>query len=251
MDVFSFVRTGFSEISEMPSDCVQKIITSTKLQANVTWNWCLVYLCASEGFHFAVLNTCRSFADIHGVVKEGLIFGGKLLWPLPNCREKPSRVFSWRDGFVFGKVLKSKKDISHAAFWRLFLQNKMKCCWVYLFFKENLGGIMSFVAFWLIKIRLTQYLLVSILLLFFYRQELSPLLRRIKEESAEQWDPHAITQHCQICLCELKRSWILVHHLPYAVQEQCEQRALHTTGNNRKQHITTHPREIWRTASCN
>lgn len=34
---------------------------------------CFAYL-AFEGFHFTVLNTGSSFAYIHGVVKEGLIF---------------------------------------------------------------------------------------------------------------------------------------------------------------------------------
>ena len=69
----------------------------------------LSYLCASEGFHFSVLNAGGSFADIHGVVKEGLIFDWELLWPLPNRREKRSLVFSLRDGFVLGKVLQRKE----------------------------------------------------------------------------------------------------------------------------------------------
>ncbi len=52
---------------------------------------------------------------------------------------------------------------------------------------------------------------------------LSTLFGRIEEESTEEWDPHAITQYCQIGLCELKGCWVLVHHLPHAVQEQHEQ----------------------------
>lgn len=56
-----------------------------------------------------------------------------------------------------------------------------------------------------------------------HHQVLSTLLWRIEEESTEEWDPHAVTQDCQIGLCELKGSRVLVHHLPHAVQEEHEQ----------------------------
>lgn len=52
---------------------------------------------------------------------------------------------------------------------------------------------------------------------------LSSLFGRIKEESTEEWDPHAVTEYNQIGLCELKSCWVLIHHLPHAVQEQHEQ----------------------------
>ena len=71
-----------------------------------------------------------------------------------------------------------------------------------------------------------------------HHQVLSPLFRRIEEESTEERDPHAITQDRQIGLCELERCRILVHHLPHAVQEKHEQRGLHQ-GNREKQTITT------------
>lgn len=56
-----------------------------------------------------------------------------------------------------------------------------------------------------------------------YMQKLSALLGRIEEESAEQWDPHAVVQNSKIGLCELKGCWVLVRQLPHAVQEQGEQ----------------------------
>lgn len=52
---------------------------------------------------------------------------------------------------------------------------------------------------------------------------LSLLFGRIKEESTEEWDPHAVTEYSQIGLCELKSCWVLIHHLPHAVQEQHEE----------------------------
>lgn len=64
-----------------------------------------MYLCASEGFHFPILNTGSSFPHIHGVVKKGLVLGGELLRPVPNWREIGRLFFSWRDGFTLGKVL--------------------------------------------------------------------------------------------------------------------------------------------------
>lgn len=55
---------------------------------------------------------------------------------------------------------------------------------------------------------------------------LRSLLGRIEEESTEERDPHAVAEDSQVGLGELKRCWILVHHLPHAVQEQREQRGL-------------------------
>ena len=45
----------------------------------------------------------------------------------------------------------------------------------------------------------------------------------VEEESAENGDPHAVTQYRKIGLGELKCSWVLVHHLPNTVQEEQEQ----------------------------
>lgn len=55
---------------------------------------------------------------------------------------------------------------------------------------------------------------------------LRSLLGRIKEESTEERDPHAVTEDGQVGLGELKRCRVLVHHLPHAVQEQHEERGL-------------------------
>lgn len=68
----------------------------------------LTYLCAREGFHFPVLNTGGSFANIHRVVEEGLVFGRELLRPVPDWREIHDLVFPLRDRFILGKVLQRK-----------------------------------------------------------------------------------------------------------------------------------------------
>lgn len=60
-----------------------------------------------------------------------------------------------------------------------------------------------------------------------HHQVLGTLLGWTEQESTEQWDPHAVTQYCQIGLCELKCCWVLVHNLPHAVQEQQEQWGLY------------------------
>lgn len=65
----------------------------------------LMYLCASEGFHFPILNTGSSFTHIHGVVEQSLVLGGELLRPVPDWREIHRLFFSRRDGFAPGKVL--------------------------------------------------------------------------------------------------------------------------------------------------
>lgn len=65
----------------------------------------LMYLCASEGFHFPILNTRSSFTDVHGVVEQGLVLGGELLRPVPDWREIHRLFFTRRDGFTPGKVL--------------------------------------------------------------------------------------------------------------------------------------------------
>lgn len=72
--------------------------------------YCLSYLCASEGFHPPVLDAGSSFADVHGVVEECLVFEGELLRPVPDRREIHSLVFPLRDGFVPGKVLHSNNN---------------------------------------------------------------------------------------------------------------------------------------------
>lgn len=59
---------------------------------------------------------------------------------------------------------------------------------------------------------------------------LSSLFGRIEEESTEEWDPHAVTQYNQVGLCELEGCWVLIHHLPHAVQEEHEQRGLDRAG---------------------
>lgn len=55
---------------------------------------------------------------------------------------------------------------------------------------------------------------------------LSSLFGRIEEKSTEERDPHAVTQYNQVGLCELESCWVLIHHLPHAVQEEHEQRGL-------------------------
>lgn len=72
---------------------------------------CVAYLCASEGFHFPILNAGSSLAYVHGVVKEGLVFVGKLLRPVPNRREIHGLILPLRDSFILGKVLQSKDNI--------------------------------------------------------------------------------------------------------------------------------------------
>lgn len=142
LDVFCHVyfrtlrKLFFSTSGDKSLKCLHNACRTWSHQSNYKIIWhvigVILYLCASEAFYFAVLNTCRSFADIHRVVKEGLIFDGKLLWPLPNCWEKHSRVFSLRDGFVFGKVLKSRENrvFTHCII-NTILHNKMQC---YCFF---------------------------------------------------------------------------------------------------------------------
>lgn len=71
-----------------------------------------------------------------------------------------------------------------------------------------------------------------------HHQVLRSLFGRIEEESTEQWDPHAITQYCQIGLGELECCWVLVHHLPHAVQEEYEQRGLEQKKKRRIRALT-------------
>ena len=57
---------------------------------------------------------------------------------------------------------------------------------------------------------------------------LCPLFGAVEEEGAEDGDPHAVTEHCQVRLGELKCRWVLIQQLPHTVQEQQEQRRLAT-----------------------
>lgn len=42
----------------------------------------------------------------------------------------------------------------------------------------------------------------------------------VEEEGAEDGNPHAVTEHGQVGLCELKGGGVLIHQLPNAVQEE-------------------------------
>lgn len=85
----------------------------------------LKYLCAPEGLHFPILDAGGSFADIQRVVEQRLVFGRVLLRPLPNWWEKHSLVFSLRDGFTLGKVLRQKKR-NQMHIWYLLVFNYRK-----------------------------------------------------------------------------------------------------------------------------
>lgn len=75
---------------------------------------------------------------------------------------------------------------------------------------------------------------------------LSSLFGRIEEESTEEWDPHAVTQYNQVGLCELESCWVLIHHLPHAVQEEHEQRGLdqEETDNERNKWLSESVRAL-------
>ena len=48
------------------------------------------------------------------------------------------------------------------------------------------------------------------------------VLGTVEEKGAEDRNPHAVTQHCQVGLCELEGGWVLVHQLPHTVQKEQE-----------------------------
>ena len=61
---------------------------------------------------------------------------------------------------------------------------------------------------------------------FSYYAVLGALLGAVEQESAEDGNPHAITQHSQVHVSKLEGCRVLVHHLPHAVQEEQKERTL-------------------------